>query len=127
MSPWRSTRQQAIGSSAGARTGSPVRSAEAGVVPWTPYRVADNQSVDKRTVIVRAMSANGKELVAGASKYHVFAAGRPEHHASIRKSADRNALAEIGQGHFFGISHVNLATLALAADGLRYGKCETRS
>ena len=37
---------------------------ETGVVPRTPDRVADDQSVGERTVVVRAMRADGEVLVA---------------------------------------------------------------
>src|SRR5262245_31487885 len=90
--------------------------AEAGVMPWAPDRVLDNQSIGERSVIVSAMGAHRKEFTPGTSQYGVLVADPPEHDAMIRKIGDRDPFAQVRPCFGLGITHTDL-TLKLRPAG----------
>ena len=69
--------------------------AEAGVVPRAADRVCDDQSIGERSVIVRAVCADGEQLVAGAREQNVFVADAPRQHAADGERIDRDPLAQV--------------------------------
>ena len=60
-------------------------------------------------MIVRAVGADGEELIARASQHDVIVAGASEKHAAVRECADDNSRCEIRSCRVAGIVHVHLA------------------
>jgi hypothetical protein len=68
---------------------------EAGVVPRAPHRVADDQTLAKRTAVVRACRADCEKFVAPACEEHGLLAHMPAHHAAITEMVERDAAREV--------------------------------
>jgi uncharacterized protein YqfA (UPF0365 family) len=79
------------------------------MVQGATHRIADHQSFDKLSTIMRAVGADGEELIARASEHDVIVAGTSEKHAAILKCGDDNSRCEIRSCRVAGIVHVNLA------------------
>ena len=71
---------------------------EAGVMPWTPNRVADNEPLRQRAVIVGALSADSEHVCAAAHKQHRFISHVADQLAAIRKFGGGDSERQIGTG-----------------------------
>src|SRR6185437_9278032 len=71
---------------------------EAGVVQRAPDRVADEQAVGERAVVVRAERAGDEHLVAHARDDDLLVADAGAHDAAGLHGGDRNAVTEVRQG-----------------------------
>ena len=71
---------------------------EAGVVPGTAHRVADDEPVGERAVIVGAMGADREDLGAAAHQQHLLLADMAEQLAAVIEFGKGNSLPEIGTG-----------------------------
>ena len=93
----RSTRQQAIGSKAGARNASPVRRLKhAGDdVQRATHRVSYDQALRERPMIVTAGRTDREQFFAAPNQHHVFAAGAAEHCPAVGNAAEGHARVEI--------------------------------
>ena len=96
-----------MGLKAGARNASPRAQAEAGVVPGTAHRIADNEAVGERTVVVAAVSRRREDLLADAYQQHLVLADMTGQHAAVGEFCEGDALGQVGAaglglivGHF---------------------------
>src|SRR5262249_26453835 len=71
---------------------------EAGVMQRTADRVADDEAFGERSVVVRAMRADGTHPIAAAHDHDVSVADAAEKRLALRQRVERNALSEIGPG-----------------------------
>ena len=116
MSPTRSTRQQAIGSSAGARNASPVRTLKQA---QTALQLADILAYDMPLVVgIR------EQGIAAPQQDRVLGIDTSEHHAAVRKTEQRKPVSKIRGSNAFFFRHDSSKSddLAPALRGAPYDK-----
>jgi hypothetical protein len=65
------------------------------MMPWAADRCAGEESVDERSVIMRAMSADGKNFRPAARHKDIFVFDMADEHSSVSDRRKRNALGEV--------------------------------
>ena len=65
-------------------------------MPRASHGIADHDAVGQRSVVVRAMGADGEERVAALHEQRVFSIDFAGHHPPFAQIIDRNSTAEIG-------------------------------
>src|SRR5262249_8543290 len=73
---------------------------EAGVMPGAPHRVADQESLGERPVVVRAMRPDREHVRALPGKHDLLVADVAEQHAAVGELRFRDALRQIGTACF---------------------------
>ncbi len=94
--------------------------AETRVMQRTAHGVIHDQSVDERTVIVRAAGANSKPVIARPREQDIVVSHTSEQHATGCDGVHRDALRQVRSGGLFRISHARppVDPGAIAASGL---------
>src|SRR5262245_34509617 len=77
-------------------------------MPRTTHGVVDDQTVRERSVVVRAVRADGEQRIAPPRQNHFFGVDAPEHHPAIRNSVQRYSARELGLCNVFCIGHALL-------------------
>jgi hypothetical protein len=86
--------------------------AETRVMPWTAHCGADQQTVGKRTVIVRTVRGQREQFAVLTDEKHLVVANMTGHHGAVPEIACRNATGEIGSSWFLiAACHCFLRTL----------------
>jgi hypothetical protein len=71
------------------------------MVPRTAHRIADDQSLRERALVVRAMRADGKQVASSAHQDRFVGIDTPKHAAAIGNLLDRKSIPEIWLCRFF--------------------------
>ena len=78
-------------------------------MPRTPNAGADDKAFGERTVVVRAMRADGKRAIADARQQHVLVTDLPEQHSTVRQGIGRHAGRQVASksrfSHEMSLSH----------------------
>src|SRR6516225_3836362 len=74
--------------------------AEAGMMPGTTHRVADQQAFREGAAVVRADCIDRKYLVARSGQDYLILSNVAKEHGAISEQLDLDALSEIGAGRF---------------------------
>jgi hypothetical protein len=54
-------------------------------MPWAPNRVFDDEAIDERSMIVRAMGSDGEYFGPAAHEQHLVAADMADHLSAVGK------------------------------------------
>src|SRR5215469_11492704 len=74
--------------------------AEAGMMPGTAHRVADQQAFREGTAVVRAGCVDRKYLIARSGQDHLILSNVAKQHGAVSEQLDLYTLGEIGAGRF---------------------------
>lgn len=88
--------------------------AEAGVVPGTSNRIADQKSLLERSPVMGADRTDREHLIATSGQEHRFAASVPEQHGSVGNRRKLNTFREVRSTEFLlFVAHRTSLTLRL--------------
>src|SRR5208337_2155007 len=105
LSSTRSTRQAAMGSSAGAQ-------AEAGVMHGAPYGIIDDEAVGERGVVMRARGADCKVVLSAAHQERLFATHASPDDCTVRELLYGDAAGKI---QVIGLLHAGTPVIGIGA------------
>jgi hypothetical protein len=65
------------------------------MVPWTPHRITDNQSLGEGAAVMRAGRADREEFITAAREKHGIVTHMPTNHASVGNIVEQDTHRKI--------------------------------